>query len=917
MLVLISLAACYSPLPRAHGLAPAHRPSPRQSPPRSSLKNILMVADVTSALQPLSEWLSGPSAQALLASPNTYSLVGAAVGAVVIARWPSRGPLGAPYPPKADAYDPTAANEYYRARLPAVVSRLARLGALTFVFNMRLLLDLQAYKRAGSPEGEAWPNEAARAKEALALATQLGPTFIKLAQALSIRTDLIPEAYALELRQLQDAVPPFDSDEAREIIAAELRVSGGATRLSIFTTISDKPLASASIGQVYKATLRDGREVAVKVQRPQILDAIALDLYLLRLLAPLQTRVSNFINRVPTYPADLRLAQELVDEWGRGFVAETDYLYEAANTRAFREAMERRGLGAVTSPAVVEELSTPRVLVTEWVDGTRLDLDASPDVPRLCGVAINAYLTMLLDTGVLHCDPHPGNLLRTKDGKLCILDWGMTQNVPEDLQYSLIEFIAHVNAEDYDAMPEDFVKLGFTPPDQLERVRASNLTEGLSFVLRQLSQGGGGKKLQARVRDEWREKYDPDGTMSTEELREKVREDFYSQARKQLEADGIEGASVMDVQNVMEKMQQRNRELFKVPPYILYVARAFSTLEGIGLSANEDYSIVSEAYPYLSKRLLTDKSPRARAALRSMVYGSGDRNSSNSSPSFAKLLSMGEGFTSYSVATSSVPMSAAPDPSVSPSPRTRKGGKASEEGSAPHTDDAQEELIDLLLSADGNYVQELLLEEAAKVTDAAVRDTIAQAGNSAAAAAIANALRAPKRFADSTIGRLPLPGPLKSGLQLALLPATVLDEVSRVFPSLARSQKTDEEALAAFSALWEEMSKSSAHRDPAGGKARGELPSTIATVQESAGPLLQQLADPESRLRDRVPLVGTLSRRFAAILLRRVALRLEADAAQPGSPGLARTIAERAAAAERGLADFIEPPPIDERQPVP
>ena len=142
-----------------------------------------------------------------------------------------------------------------------------------------------------------------------------------------------------------------------------------------------------------------------------------------------------------------------------------------------------------------------------------------------------------ISLGVLHCDPHPGNLLRTTHGKLCILDWGMTLGVPQDLQYSLIEFIAHVNAEDYAAMPDDFVRLGFTPPEQLERVRASNLTEGLSFVLRQLSQGGGGKKLQARVRDEWREQYDPDGLLSKEELRAKVREGFYAQARTQLEAD--------------------------------------------------------------------------------------------------------------------------------------------------------------------------------------------------------------------------------------------------------------------------------------------------------------------------------------------------------------------------------------------
>ena len=95
-----------------------------------------------------------------------------------------------------------------------------------------------------------------------------------------------------------------------------------------------------------------------------------------------------------------------------------------------------RGLNAVTSPTVVDELVRDTVLVTEWVEGTRLDRDASPDVPRLCGVAINAYLTMLLDTGVLHCDPHPGNLLRTTDGRLCILDWGMTLGVPNNLQYS-------------------------------------------------------------------------------------------------------------------------------------------------------------------------------------------------------------------------------------------------------------------------------------------------------------------------------------------------------------------------------------------------------------------------------------------------------------------------------------------------
>ena len=99
-------------------------------------------------------------------------------------------------------------------------------------------------------------------------------------------------------------------------------------------------------------------------------------------------------------------------------------------------------------------LYLPLPTATYRYEGTRLDRDASPDVPRLCGVAINAYLTMLLDTGTLHCDPHPGNLLRTTDGRLCVLDWGMTLEVPSDLQYALLEFIAHLNTEDYDAIPQ-------------------------------------------------------------------------------------------------------------------------------------------------------------------------------------------------------------------------------------------------------------------------------------------------------------------------------------------------------------------------------------------------------------------------------------------------------------------------------
>ena len=218
---------------------------------------------------------------------------------------------------------------------------------------------------------------------------------------------MIPEAYALELRSLQDAVPPFNNDEAKEI----LRESLGVSNLNeVFKTISSDAIASASIGQVYKGQLLDGKQVAIKIQRPNILSEIALDLYILRLLTPLQVRISNAVNKVKTTPEDIKLALDLCDEWGRGFIQEVDYRLEASNTKNFIQAMEKRGLVSVTAPAVVENLSGSRVIVTEWIDGTRLDRSSSPDIPRLCSVAINAYLTMLLDTGVLHCDPHLGIL---------------------------------------------------------------------------------------------------------------------------------------------------------------------------------------------------------------------------------------------------------------------------------------------------------------------------------------------------------------------------------------------------------------------------------------------------------------------------------------------------------------------------
>jgi hypothetical protein len=319
----------------------------------------------------------------------------------------------APYEPGTSTYSPEKAAAFYQQRPLKVVKRVLKLAFLTGTFNAGLVFDwLILGKLLKDEEYTALrKNEPRRAKRALGLCERLGPTFIKLGQALSIRTDLVPEVYALELRQLQDAVPPFDSDIAREVLRKELGVSDLS---QVFSYLSEKPVASASIGQVYKGTLAaTGQEVAVKVQRPGILAEIAMDLHVLRILTPVQTTLQNAANGVKTSPEDIQGAIDLVDEWGRGFVAETDYRLEAENTIAFEQAMRKRRLDAVCAPPIVEDLVCDKVLVTEWVDGTRLDRDASPDIPRLCGVAINAYLTMLLDTGVLRKCTKVDSCLRT------------------------------------------------------------------------------------------------------------------------------------------------------------------------------------------------------------------------------------------------------------------------------------------------------------------------------------------------------------------------------------------------------------------------------------------------------------------------------------------------------------------------
>lgn len=204
---------------------------------------------------------------------------------------------------------------------------------------------------------------------------------IIVGQSLSIRSDLLSPPYIRGLASLQDQVPAFDSTIAQRIIEDEWGVNSISEVLDV-NSLPSRPVAAASLGQVYKVTLQ-GKDVAIKVQRPGITTQIALDMHLLREFAPLVKRVFNLnTDTVGT-----------VDAWGKGFVDELDYMQEARNGEYFLEQIQKTPLkDVVLAPQVLEEYSSSKILVTEWIDGQRLDKSKKEDVTILCSVCMNTYL---------------------------------------------------------------------------------------------------------------------------------------------------------------------------------------------------------------------------------------------------------------------------------------------------------------------------------------------------------------------------------------------------------------------------------------------------------------------------------------------------------------------------------------------
>ncbi|MBA3513303.1 MAG: AarF/ABC1/UbiB kinase family protein [Pyrinomonadaceae bacterium] len=370
----------------------------------------------------------------------------------------------------------------------------------------------------------------------------LGPTFIKIGQALGTRGDLLPLSYIKQLSLLQDQVPAFPTAEAYGRIEAAL----GRSVQEAYAEIDAEPIAAASLGQVYRARLHDGREVAVKVQRPNLKEIISFDIAILYRLVKLTNRFFPRANENADWEGMLR-------EFYHTIFEEMDYAREGRNADRFRYNF--RDWRAVRVPTIHWSHSASHVLTMEFIRGTKvIDLEAlrargiSPvKVNRLL---VRAYLKQLLEDGFFHADPHPGNLLVMDSGHLAFFDFGMTGRITPHLQSQMIDAFFHVVSRDVHGLGQDIINLNFLKPGvDAETIRP--IVEGLFKHYLNL-------KL---------------GEVNFKEL-------------------------TYDLAEVMYEYP------FRLPANFTYVMRALMTLEGIGIVTDPEFSFFETAKPYAKEFML-------------------------------------------------------------------------------------------------------------------------------------------------------------------------------------------------------------------------------------------------------------------------------------------------------------------------
>ncbi len=390
----------------------------------------------------------------------------------------------------------------------------------------------------------------------------LGPTFIKFGQVLACRPDMLPLEYSREFLKLTDSVAPFPSLEAKKIIEEDLK----APVSRIFSHFDDVPVAAASIAQVHKATLHDGREVMVKIQRPHIVRMIERDISIMRWLADLiEARVPEMA------PYDV---PGIVDEFARTIMRELDFFIEASNAVQLRRNFEQSSV--LNIPEVFTEISSKRVLVLERIEGIRIDdyerLDREGyDRKDLSRKGASAFFKMVLQDGFFHADPHPGNIFVLSDGRLGLVDFGIMGRVTEENMEHFASIFLALADHDYDALVRQYVEMGFVPET--------------SFDI---------EKFQRVMKEDLVELLEP----------------YYVMQVKQIDF----GAYIDRVTHILL------RHRLKLPSNLYLMDKSLITLEGVLKQLDPEFNYFEAARPYVAELLRRRRNPlRAAQSVRKNV----------------------------------------------------------------------------------------------------------------------------------------------------------------------------------------------------------------------------------------------------------------------------------------------------------
>lgn len=448
-------------------------------------------------------------------------------------------------------YDPQTAIAYFRRRGFYVRKRQLQIAIPLTTFVSRVVLDVQL--------GREERNRKLRAAEFLKIVGSLGPAIIKGGQAVASRPDLLPKEYLDELQKLQDRLPPFPNEVAFKLMEEEF----GQPVDEVFEWIDPTPVAAASIGQVYCALLKGtGEKVAVKVQRPDCEQIIALDIYILRNLSGTISTLLKLTGR------DIDL-QSIIEEFGKLIYEEIDYLSEARNADRFLELYG--DLPGVDVPRIFWRYTKRKVITMEWMEGSRLTSDrlTQERSEELVRAMVQCSLRQMLENGYFHADTHLGNLLARPNGNLCYLDFGMMSEVEPAQRYGIIEAVVHMVNRDFAALANLYVRLGFLPPE----TKLEPIIEALNNAL-------------------------PD----------------------------VLGASVgeLNFKSVIDKLGSVMYQYpFRLPAYYTAIIRCLGVLEGVAIQVDPNFKILSEAYPYIASRLLTDPAPELQNALQCLLFDEG------------------------------------------------------------------------------------------------------------------------------------------------------------------------------------------------------------------------------------------------------------------------------------------------------